>query len=96
MECLIKDSGQTPYHLAAANGHVEIYRLMMDRNKTQNGNFLKNRWRHTPLHIAATYGHLNICKVILETVKYKDVCKNKHNVDISPLDLAIRNNHSDV
>ena len=96
MECLIKDSGQTPYHLAAANGHVEIYRLMMDRNKTQNGNFLKNRWRHTPLHIAATYGHLNICKVILETVKYKDVCKSKHNVDISPIDLAIGNNNSDV
>ena len=85
---------ETPYHLAAANGHIEVYKFMMARKLL--GRNLTNRRGQFPLHHAAAYGHLDVCKLILDNAPNKNVCKHKDMFGNSPLMLANQNNHSKI
>ena len=87
----------TPFHLAAANGHTRIYQLMINKIG-KGGNSLINSRPQIPLHLAAQYGHLNVCKLILENNESKEMklLYSTDGLDRSPLELAKRNNHSDI
>ena len=99
VKSLMAPHQETPYHLAAANGHIDVYKLLLE--KKVHGKILTNRWGQYPLHHAAKYGHLDICKLILKNAQNKDNlapnnCNCKDNLGDSPLELAIRNNHSEI
>ena len=56
--------GQTPLHVAADRGQLEICRLILDIVEEKNPANLKEG--ATPLHLAATQGHLEVCKLFLD------------------------------
>ena len=55
--------GQTPLHVAADRGQLEICKLVINNVEDKNPPNLKEG--ATPLHLAATQGHVEICKFIL-------------------------------
>jgi ankyrin repeat protein len=62
--------GETPLHLAAAGGHLETFKMIVDKAGT-NINPSDNRgW--TPLHCAAANGHKEMCKFIVDKVDEKN------------------------
>ena len=82
----IKKWLDTPLHLAAENGDVNSYHLIMENvkdknpfNPCRNYYFVSYKPPHdqlccrktTPLHIAARKGHLDVCKLILENTDNK-------------------------
>ena len=79
----------TPLHIAAIKGHIEIYKIIME--KVADKNPLCGGW--TPLHFAAVNGHLEMCRLILENVNDKNpVNKNGQ----TPKDLARNCNSLEV
>ena len=57
------DRGSTPLHLAAHNGHTDIFRLLLDHGAEVNE---INYYGETPLHQAATMRHPDIVSLIME------------------------------
>ena len=99
VKILMAPHQETPYHLAAANGHIDVYKLLLE--KKVHGQILTNDWGQYPLHHAAKYGHLDICKLILKNAQNTDDlapnnCNYEDNLGDFPLELAIRNNHSEI
>ena len=81
--------GWTPLHMAAANGHYEIARaiieLVLDKNPKARGPSQK-----TPYHLAAWNGHMDICRLfinILDDKNHGDAARN------TPLHFAVRGGH---
>ena len=84
-------NGQTPLHLAARYGHVEICQLIIERIEnvakmdlpTKNKKIEKdlksnppNKDGWTPFHMAAEFGHFSVCKFMLQILEDKNP-KNK-------------------
>ena len=64
-KCPKDDYDDTPLHFSARNGHLAVFKLLMEYCKHINpGNMDGN----TPLHMAALNGHLKICEAILENI----------------------------
>ena len=69
------DEGQTPFHLAAKNGHLEICRLILanivDKNPVNNDG-------ETPSQLAAYHGHLSVMELIKSELskKVKNGCSS--------------------
>ena len=57
---------QTPLHLAAKRGHLDVCRIILENVKDKNPVGLDG-W--TPLDFAAENGHLEICELILEKMR---------------------------
>ena len=75
-------SGNTPLHIAASRGCVEVARLLLEHGADPNA---QDKSGKTPLHDAASKGHVDVVKLLLvhgadPTVKDKD--------GKTPLDLA--------
>ena len=62
----IFNSGGSPLHLAAENGHVELCRMIMDEIEDI---FPKTEDKTTPLHLATRGGHTAVKDLILEYVE---------------------------
>ena len=77
----------TPLHEAAVRGHIEVYKIYMekvvDKNPLSGG--------LTPLHLAATCGHLEMCRLILENVNDKHPVTDHGR---TPMDFA--KNHPEI
>ena len=78
--------GQTPFHLAAKYGHLEICRLILanivDKNPVNNDG-------ETPSQLAACHGHLSVMELIKS-----ELSKNVKNVYSSgPSKHVVQNNH---
>ena len=90
-------SGTSPLHMAAARGHLNVFKLI-------SANFLDKNYGYTdddnwtPLHFAAKYGHFEVCKYIIENTgntKYSE--KNPDSFkDGTPLHMAVRMGHLDI
>ena len=80
-------NGNTPFHLAAKNGHVEICRVIM--NFVDDATPINNDMK-TPFHYAAENGHLPMCQLLVQCTKYNSTQDKK---GFTPLQLAIKNNH---
>ena len=63
-------NGETPLHLAASKGHVNICQLIIDGVEEDKRNPPDvEGW--TPLHCAAELGHLEVCRLIVGRVTDK-------------------------
>ena len=80
--------GRTSLHLAAINGHFDVFKLFFENIKIKNP---KNQFwlGETPLHLAAEKGHFDICNFIILKLAAK---KNpKDNKNRTPLHHAAKN-----
>jgi ankyrin repeat protein len=57
------ETGATPLRYAAANGHVEIARLLLQNGAEVNARSIPG---YTPLHWAAYKGHVDIIHLLVE------------------------------
>merc|ERR1712086_452190 len=62
-------AGLTPLHYAAKNGHLEVYRFILEHLTDKNPG---DMYGLTPLHFAAMRGQLEMCKLILKMVDNKN------------------------
>ena len=77
----------TPLHIAATNGRLEIVQLIIQNAVEKNP---VNDFGNTPLHLAATHGHLEASRVIL---KNTSDCSPENNFGKTPLEFARKNGH---
>ena len=82
--------GDTPLHIAATNGRLEIVQLIIQNAVEKNP---VNDFGNTPLHLAATHGHLEASRVIL---KNTSDCSPENNFGKTPLEFARKNGHTEV
>ena len=54
-----EDHNYTPFHYAAANGHLSICKFFIDTLSNRNP---KCDFDSTPLHLATAKGHFEVCK----------------------------------
>ena len=55
--------GDTPLHMAAKGGHLEIIRLLIDNGEDRRQTFNEL----TPIQIAASYGHFRSCLYLMSS-----------------------------
>ena len=84
------NEGSTPLHNAAAEGHFEIFKLIIEKLEIKNPS---DNNGSTPLHSAAENGHLNICKLIISS-KYS--INPKNHTGLTPLHLAAQEGKVEV
>ena len=60
---------ETPLHLAAAKGHLDVVRVLIDAGVGKETGSSMGR---TPLHLAATHGHMEVVLFLLESGVDKD------------------------
>ena len=84
------NSGLTPLHAAAQEGHLNVCDLIMkevaDKNPAGNSGI-------TPLHVSAREGHLNVCDAIMKELVEKNPAANN---GITPLHKAAERGHFDI
>ena len=82
--------GCTALWIAAAKGHFDVVRLLIEQNAEVDGRTSSNS---TPLRAAAFNGHLNIVRCLVENGA--DV-NARNNFNSTPLMLTCHNGHLDV
>ena len=60
----------TPYHIAAADGQLEVCKLFLETLTDKNP--YNTQQDFTPLHLAALFGRLEVCKLISESIEDKN------------------------
>ncbi|KAK3241032.1 hypothetical protein CYMTET_49169 [Cymbomonas tetramitiformis] len=96
------DYGNTPLHLAAENGHLEVLKILVEsagEEVKERMMLMENEYGNTPLHLAAENGHLEVVKVLVESageeVKERMMLMENEDGD-TPLVLAGHNLHEEV
>jgi ankyrin repeat protein len=85
-----RESGFTPLHLAASEGHLDICRMLLERNAdvhVHDGN------GDTPLHLAASSRHLEIACILL---KYNAEVNSRNKDGSTPLFIASSKGNLDI
>ena len=77
-------------HLAAKNGHLDIYKFLHESSNDINPTMQE---QITPLHFAAQYGHFDICKYICDNTVLVNPFRSDGN---TPLSLAVHRGHIKV
>ena len=68
------NSGRTPLHFAAQNGHFSVCQLIIENVDDKNP---KDNHGHTPLYWAKILKRLEIEKLIEDAIKKKLECSNQ-------------------
>ena len=76
------NTGCTPLHLAAWKGHIEVYKMLIEKVKDINP---RDNFGKTPLHWAAMGDRFEMCKLILKNVNEKFPPANNGK---TPMELA--------
>ena len=66
--------GETPLHMAAANGHREVCRMIVERNMHDPNP--GDKFGNTPLHEAARKGHLEVYQLVMDLVEDKNPARH--------------------
>jgi cytohesin len=86
--------GNTPLHLAADNGHVDVVNIYKRMTQTLNEAGLafnaKDNRGNTPLHLAAGNGHSEVVKLLIETGADVNAIDD---LGATPLQHALKNGH---
>ena len=92
----------TPFHKAAAKGHLTVCKLILDNNpenKNPKCTILNNTndvYGLTPLHLAAGNGHLMVCKLILAMADNKNPKSGCALNGMTALDMARYKGYSQI
>lgn len=76
---------ETPLHLAAAKGHLDVVRVLIDSGVGKETGSSMGR---TPLHLAASHGHMEVVLFLLESGVDKDSDGPNMwlpNIEVTPL-----------
>ena len=76
-------SGNTALHMACANGHLDIVKLLLKHGANPNA---LNKSKNTPLHWAALNGRTEIIELLIEA---KADANLKNEFDHVPLEEAL-------
>ena len=82
--------GETPFHIMAENGLLELYKLTIENAYEKHP---RDNSKITPLHLAASNGHLEVCQLIIDNVE------DKNPLDLfgkTPLHQAASEGHFEV
>ena len=74
-------------HIAAKNGHLDIYKLLHENWNDINPSYEE---QITPLHLAAQYGHFDVCQYICDNTVFVSPLRSDWN---TPLTLAAHRGH---
>ena len=90
----------SPLHVAAENGYLKAYQLIMENVMDQNPLSFYDATKYcfihrasrkvTPFHLAARKGHFNMCEFIFENIKGKTITDH---LRITPFHSAAENEH---
>jgi hypothetical protein len=56
-------NGNTPLHIAAQNGHLDLVKLLIEKGGDPN---LMNKKNNTPLHMALSYDYIEVSEYLLQ------------------------------
>ncbi|HUW83232.1 MAG TPA: ankyrin repeat domain-containing protein [Phycisphaerae bacterium] len=87
-------AGVTALWQAAANGHTEIVKALLESKA--NVNVQRKTDSSTPLFVAAVYGHADIVKVLLEAAADVNAKVHAAGEDHTPLSIATQRGHTEV
>merc|ERR1712129_455260 len=68
----VNGDGQTPFNLAASNGHLEVCNLIIQSYPSMHLNLLDFGNGSHPFYWAAAEGLLDVCKLFYEKTKEKN------------------------
>ena len=83
-------NGQSPLHLAAIMGHVEVTELLIASGADLEGT---DKYGNTPLHYAAHHGRKETTKLLITKGADVNVKRDDGN---TPLDNATKYKHTDI
>uniref|UniRef100_A0A8C0UHM1 Ankyrin 1 n=1 Tax=Cyanistes caeruleus TaxID=156563 RepID=A0A8C0UHM1_CYACU len=83
-------SGLTPLHLAAQEGHVLVADVLVKHGVTVDA---MTRMGYTPLHVASHYGNIKLVKFLLQ---HQADVNAKTKLGYTPLHQAAQQGHTDV
>ncbi len=87
-------AGMTPLHIAAAEGHSEITRLLIENEAKVN---VSTDTGVRPLHLAAHYGNIKVVRIFLKNgAELEATVKKGQLAGATPLDLARRGEYQGV
>ena len=79
-------AGVTPLHLAALNGHQELFLFLFENIKKKSEVNPRDKLERTPLQMAAENGHMEICQVIIDKLVMEG--NHLHSNFVTPLHVA--------
>jgi len=82
--------GWTPLHYAAANGHNEIVRMLLEKSAYIDA---ESPNKTTPIMMAARGGHIHTVKLLLDEGADASL---KNELGMSAIDFAAKHNHQDI
>jgi len=86
----VNKPGWTPLHYAAANGHDEIIRLLLDKSAYIDA---ESPNKTTPMMMAARGGHIYTVKLLLDEGADATL---KNDLGMSAIDFAMKYEHKDI